>query len=108
MHTNHYLIPEFQKVEHELDKLITSRLRYFRAGRLLEHNDQQYIKSLQAILCDHADFPHSIYNHTVNINDPLDREKNINSMVIDLTTKEIHNVWGNPCENPTHINQLDA
>jgi hypothetical protein len=88
VNTNHYLTPEFQKVEREPDNLIASRVRSFRARRLLEHNDQHNIKSLQAIPCDHVNFPHSICNHAVNVNDPLDRKKAINPMVIDLTARE--------------------
>jgi isopenicillin-N N-acyltransferase-like protein len=108
VHTNHYLTPEMQKVEREPDNLIASRVRYMRARRLLKHNDQHSIKSLQAILCDHVNFPHSICNHSVNVHDPLDREKTINSIVIDLTAREMHIAWGNPCENPYYIYHLNA
>jgi hypothetical protein len=40
--------------------------------------------------------------------DPLDREKTINAMVIDLTVREMHICWGNPCQNQYHTYHLDA
>jgi isopenicillin-N N-acyltransferase-like protein len=63
---------------------------------------------LQAILKDHVNFPNSICSHAVDIEEPLDREKTITSVVIDLTVRELHIAWGNACENPYHIYHLDA
>jgi isopenicillin-N N-acyltransferase-like protein len=108
VHTNHYLAPAMQEIEREPEDLIASRVRYFRALRLVKREPKHSIKTLQAIQRDHVNFSNSICNHAVDVNDPLDREKTVNAMVIDLTTREMHIAWGNPCENPYHTYHLDA
>jgi isopenicillin-N N-acyltransferase-like protein len=107
-HTNHYLDSNMVAVEHEPDELIGTRVRYFRALRLLRQTDKHTIKSLQAIQRDHVNFPSSICNHVDEEDDPLDREKTINSLVMDLTARVMHIAWGNPCENPYHTFHLDG
>jgi isopenicillin-N N-acyltransferase-like protein len=107
-HTNHYLDPTMQTVEYEADELISTRVRYFRALRLLRQTGQHTIRTLQAIQRDHVNFPSSICNHTEEDTDPLDREKTINSIVMDLTARVIHIAWGNPCQNPYHTFHLEA
>ena len=108
VHTNHYLAPAMQEIEREPEKLIASHVRYFRALRLVKRERQHTIETLQAIQRDHVNFSRAICNHFVDANDPLDRGKTINAMVIDLTAREMHIAWGNPCENPYHTYQLDA
>jgi isopenicillin-N N-acyltransferase-like protein len=108
VHTNHYLSENMQQVEREPEDLVASRIRYYRARRLLKREQQHTIKTLQAIQRDHVNFSNSICNHSVDANNPLDREKTVNAMVIDLTTREMHIAWGNPCVNPYHTYHLDA
>jgi len=108
VHTNHYLDNNMQAIEYESDELIATRVRHFRANRLLRETEQHTIKSIQAIQCDHINFPNSICNHAEDDMDPLDREKTVNSMVIDLTARAMHIAWGNPCVNPYHTYYLDA
>jgi isopenicillin-N N-acyltransferase like protein len=108
VHTNHYLDPNMKMVEYEPDELISTRVRYFRANRLLRDSNQHTIKSIQSIQRDHINFPNSICNHAEDDMDPLDREKTVNSMVIDLTARAMHIAWGNPCVNPYHTYYLDA
>jgi isopenicillin-N N-acyltransferase-like protein len=107
-HTNHYLDPTMQAIEREPEDLIGTRVRYFRTLRLLRKTEQHTVKTLQAILRDHVNFPSSVCNHTDEVDDPLDREKTINSLVMDLTSRVMHIAWGNPCENPYHTFHLDA
>ncbi len=107
-HTNHYIDPAMQLVESEPDELIHTRVRYFRALRLLQQTEQHTVKSLQAIQRDHVNFPSSICNHTDEESDPFDREKTINSIVMDLTSRTMHISWGNPCVSPYHTFHLDA
>ncbi len=107
-HTNHYLDPSMQMVEYEPDEMISTRVRYFRANRLLRATNQHTIKTIQAIQRDHINFPNSICNHTEEDMDPLDREKTVNSLVIDLTARAMHIAWGNPCVNAAHTYHLDA
>jgi len=106
-HTNHYLDPLMQQVEDEPDELVCTRVRYFRARRLLEQTNQHTAQTLQAILRDHVNYPDSICNHAVNDTDPLDREKTITSLVMDLTARQMHVAWGNPCANKYHTFQMD-
>ncbi len=106
VHTNHYLAPRMKEIESEPEELISSRVRYFRAERLLRQNSVHTIKTLQAIQKDHVNLPNSICNHAINDADPLDREKTINAMVIDLTAREMHICWGNPCHNAYHTYHL--
>ena len=108
VHTNNYLAEGMQQVEREPEDLISSRVRYFRALRLIKREEAHTIKTLQAIQKDHVNFSNSICNHSINATDPLDREKTVNAMVIDLTAREMHIAWGNPCENPYHTYHLDA
>lgn len=97
-HTNHYLDPKMQEIEDEPDELVGTRLRYFRAMRLLKRTNSHSLKTLKAIQRDHLDFPNSICNHMTDDISPLDREKTINALIIDLTAKAMHIAWGNPCE----------
>src|SRR5689334_21085157 len=106
-HANHFLSPRMQEIETEPERLISSHVQYSRALRLLRGTDKHTIKTLQAIQKDHVDFPNSICNHAIIDSSPLDREKTINAMVIDLTAREMHIAWGNPCENQYHTFHLD-
>jgi len=105
VHTNHYLDEQMRKVESEPDELICTRVRYFRARRLLMETDQHSIKTLQAIQKDHVNAPDSICNHAEE-GDPLDREKTIIALTIDLSNQQMHASWGNPCENIFSTYQL--
>jgi len=106
VHTNHYLDTKMQAIEVEPDELIGTRLRYFRATRLIKRVQQHTIKSLELIQRDHLNYPNSICNHYTEHIDPLDREKTINAMIIDLTARAMHIAWGNPCANQYHTYYL--
>ena len=107
-HTNHYLDSKMQAIEYEPDELIGTRLRYYRTMRLLKRSTGHTIKSLQAIQRDHINFPNSICNHYTEDIDPLDREKTVNALIIDLTARAMHVAWGNPCENGYHTYYLEV
>ena len=108
VHTNHYLAQTMKEIEKDPEELISSRVRYFRANRLLRENSAHSIKSLQAIQKDHVNLPNSICNHNIAGIDPLDRESTITALVIDLTAREMHIAWGNPCQNAYHTYHLNA
>ena len=108
VHTNHYLSQSMKDIEDEPEELISSRVRYFRANRLLRQNSKHTIKTMQGIQRDHVNLPNSICNHNIAGIDPLDREKTINALVIDLTAREMHIAWGNPCQNSYHTYHLSA
>lgn len=106
VHTNHYLDYNMQQVESEPDELIATRVRYFRAMRLIKRTQLHTLKSLQAIQRDHMNFPNAICNHAMDDIDPIEREKTINALIIDLTAKAIHIAWGNPCTSQYHTYYL--
>jgi isopenicillin-N N-acyltransferase-like protein len=108
VHTNHYLSPIMKEIENEPEELISSRVRYFRANRLLRQNSAHNMKTLQAIQKDHVNLPNSICNHNIDGIDPLDRESTISALVIDLTSREMQIAWGNPCQNIYHTYHLNA
>ena len=108
VHTNFYLDPNLQAIEYEPDELINTRVRYYRALRLLRQEEQHTVKSLEAIQRDHLNHPNSICDHLEDGLVPLDRQKTINALVIDLTAKAMHFVWGNPCKNNYHIFYLES
>jgi len=108
VHTNHYLSENMRAIEEDPDELIDTRVRYFRAFRSLRLTSKHSIKSLQAIQRDHLNFPNSICNHAEDDSNPMDREKTVNAMVIDLTARVMHLAWGNPCKNPYHTYHLEC
>lgn len=105
VHTNFYLDPKMQAIENEPDELIGTRVRYYRALRLLKSTGTHTIKSLQVIQKDHVNWPSSICNHAVDGN-PLQREKTIAALIMDVTNRAMHIAWGNPCENTYHTYHL--
>ena len=107
VHTNHYLSQQMKEIESDPEELLSSRVRYFRALRLIRQTQSHSMKSLQTIQKDHVNIPNSICNHNIDGTDPLDREKSISAMVIDLTSREMHITWGNPCQNVYHTYHLN-
>jgi isopenicillin-N N-acyltransferase-like protein len=108
VHTNHYLSRRMARLENDSQHLIGSRVRYFRAARLLRRSHRHNQHSLQAILRDHVNYPNSICSHEVIDDNPLDRQKTVCSMIFDLNEKQLHAAWGTPCENEYHTYRLDA
>ena len=99
---NHYLNPLMMEIESEPDELVATRVRYFRALRLLNLTPQHSLETLQVIQGDHVNRPDSICNHAVHEIDPMDREKTITALLFDLTERRLLACWGNPCENQYH------
>lgn len=107
VHTNHYLDPQMKAIENDPDELIATRVRYLRALRLLKQTPMHTVNSLQNIQKDHINHPDSICNHINAPKNWLDRSKTVTAMVIDMTNRQIHATWGNPCENPYFTYQLN-
>jgi len=105
VHTNFYLDPVMKTLEDDPDELISARVRYFRALRLLKQSNKHTIKTLQNIQKDHINYPDSICNHGIDKN-VLNSEKTIMSMVIDLTNLQMHAGWGSPCKSTFNTYQL--
>jgi len=106
-HTNNYLSPNMESIEENRDELIHTRVRYFRALHLLRETSKHTTKTLEAILKDHVNYPDSICNHSVFDLDPMDREKTIVSMIMDLTDRKMEVAWGNPCKNQYHTYDIE-
>lgn len=107
-HTNNYLSPKMENIEDARDELIHTRVRYFRALHLLKETQKHTSKTLEAILKDHVNYPDSICNHSIFDLDPLDREKTIVSLIIDLTDRKMEVAWGNPCKNQFHTYDIEV
>jgi isopenicillin-N N-acyltransferase like protein len=106
VHTNHYLDYDMQQIEDETDELVATRVRYFRTLRLIKRTPLHSLKTLQVIQRDHVNYPNSICNHSTDEIIPIECEKTINAMIIDLTAKTMHIAWGNPCTNQYHSYHL--
>jgi isopenicillin-N N-acyltransferase-like protein len=106
VHTNFYLDPKMQAIEYEPDELIGTRVRYYRTLNLLLQNKNHTVKSLQTIQRDHMNYPNSVCNHPEEDLKPLDRQKTINALVIDLEARCMYIAWGNPCTNTYHTFHL--
>jgi isopenicillin-N N-acyltransferase-like protein len=107
-HTNHYLKPRMKQVEDKTEDLIGSRVRVNRAMRLLRSTRKHSPDTIKTILSDHVNHPNSICSHTEPEDNPLDRQKTIASLIMDLTALEMHVCWGNPCEGTYHTYRLEA
>ena len=107
VHTNHYLDPKLHTIESEPEQMISTRVRYHRASRLLRQIPRHSVSSLQSIMQDHVNYPDSICNHAIHEVNPLDREKTICSLVMDLNERQMTIGLGNPCESKFYTYQLD-
>lgn len=107
IHTNFYLDPTMKLLEDESEELISARVRYYRALRLIKQTEKHTLGTLQMIQQDHINYPDSICNHGIDKN-VLNSEKTIMSLVIDLTKMQMHAGWGSPCKSTYKTYQLDA
>lgn len=107
VHTNHYQTQRMKQFEDKTEDLISSRIRSNRANRLLTHSELHSVDSFSAILSDHVNHPYSICSHTEPADSPLDRQKTIASLIMDLTALEMHVCWGNPCTGDYHTYALE-
>jgi len=107
-HTNNYLTTRMKSLEDKTEDLIGSRVRVNRASRLLRKTGLHTPETFQSILADHVNHPRSICNHSVPEDSPLDRQKTICSMVMDLTALQMHFCWGSPCDNDYQVYPLEV
>jgi isopenicillin-N N-acyltransferase-like protein len=106
-HTNHYQTLQMKLLEDSPDELVGAHMRYNRANRLLHAAEWHNVSTFKAILSDHVNYPHGICDHVVPDDPPLDRQKTICTLIMDLTTLEMHACRGNPCENEFCTYQLE-
>lgn len=105
-HTNHYLSRRMARLEDDSHHLIGSRVRYFRAMRLLRRSRRHSADSLKDILRDHVNYPNSICSHEIIDDNPLDRQKTICSIIMDLAERQMLVAWGTPCQSEYHAYRL--
>jgi isopenicillin-N N-acyltransferase-like protein len=108
VHTNHYLSRRMARLENDSQHLIGSRVRYFRTQRLLRRSHRHTLESFQTILRDHVNYPNSICSHEVIDENPLDRQKTVCSLIVDINEKQMHSAWGAPCQSEYFTYQLKA
>ncbi len=108
VHTNNYLTQRMKQFEHKTEDLIGSRVRVNRAQRLIRNVHLHSTETLKTILSDHVNFPNSICSHSEEDLRPLDRQKTIATLIMDLTALEMHVCWGNPCEGTFETYRLEA
>jgi isopenicillin-N N-acyltransferase-like protein len=109
VHANHYLGPRMTARERDREARVGSHLRYNRARRLLEAERERLTpQGLQTILADHANQPSSICSHEQTDPSPLDRQRTIASLVMDLTHRTLYAAWGNPCQSAYQVYRLPA
>lgn len=108
-HTNNYLSRRMRAIEKDSEELIASRVRYNRALRLMRsQRGKLSLKSFQAILSDHVNYPQSICSHTDETEAPLERQQTIASLLMDLTTQTMYVAWGPPCQAEYHSYKLEV
>jgi isopenicillin-N N-acyltransferase-like protein len=108
-HTNNYLSRRMQAIEKDSHELISSRVRYNRATRLMRsQRGKLSLKSFQAILSDHVNYPQSICGHLSESDPPMEREQTIVSVIMDLTTQTMYVAWGPPCQSEYHSYKLEV
>jgi hypothetical protein len=62
--------------------------------------DPRTLGDFQAILTDHADYPHSICAHPEPAAHPCEQGQTIASLLMDLTAGQLWLAAGNPCQAP--------
>ncbi|GAB4539454.1 MAG: C45 family autoproteolytic acyltransferase/hydolase [Anaerolineae bacterium] len=108
-HTNNYLSRRMRAIEKDSEELIASRVRYNRATRLMRsQRGKLSLKSFQAILSDHVNYPQSICNHIDEEDAPLERQQTIASLLMDLTAQTMYVAWGPPCQAEYYSYKLEA
>lgn len=107
-HTNNYLTRRMKQYEDHTEDLIGARVRVNRATRLLRATPDHTVESIQNIMRDHVNHPNSICSHTDPEDDPMDRQKTIASLVMDLTDQTMYACWGSPCEGTYHAYHLEV
>ncbi len=108
VHTNHYLTSTMQAIEDKPEDLLISHVRYNRASRLLHNLGPHTVETLEAILSDHMNHPDSICRHVSPEDTTFGQSKTVASMIMDLTTFEMHIAWGSPCEATFHTFRLEV
>ncbi|HOW91553.1 MAG TPA: C45 family autoproteolytic acyltransferase/hydrolase [Anaerolineaceae bacterium] len=102
-HTNHYLSPKMQQFEKTRAEWKKTDLRYSRIISLLSGNESHSMQTIQSMLADHENYPHSICQHAPAADSTTSQTKTIVSLVMDLGERKMAYSLGNPCCNAYHV-----
>jgi len=103
VHTNHFLTPRLQAGDKGILKSGHTLLRYGRAVHLLRAQVGQItVETLKSIFRDHFNHPYSVCRHPDPGRPEIERGATLASMIVDLTTGEMHVTAGEPCETEYH------
>jgi isopenicillin-N N-acyltransferase-like protein len=103
-HANHFTLPGMTDLDSH-DDLLNFRLRQNRLEMLIERGWGTFdAESMRALMADHANYPRSLCKHHAPESD-LDYGT-IGSVVIDVTTRTLWAVAGNPCRGEWREVQL--
>jgi isopenicillin-N N-acyltransferase-like protein len=103
-HTNHYLAPRLQEVEHiRLASIGSSLARYVALRRYLrEKGDQLTIEGLKELTRNHTSYPRSICAHGADFEPAGSRGRTVSAMVQIPADHAMHITHGCACENGYH------
>jgi isopenicillin-N N-acyltransferase-like protein len=103
LHTNHFLAPRLHagpETDLSLWAMPSSQVRLQRLQAARQASDPRTLDDFQAILTDHADYPHSICAHPEPAAHPCEQGQTIASLLMDLTAGQLWLAAGNPCQAP--------
>ena len=103
-HTNHFLSPSFRIKDSGKSLLPDTVIRNHRASRLFrEKCGELELETIKGVLKDHFGFPDSICRHRDPRLDPREQWETLTSLIVDLSTGELHYTTGPPCLHPYEI-----
>lgn len=106
-HTNHCLHRELTSINDRFPDLIQSRARQRRIDDLTSETATLDVESIQRILADHDDFPHSICRHPNN-DAATGHWQTTFSVIIEPSRRQMHVSRGTPCNHPYETYVLES
>jgi len=103
-HTNHYLAPRLQEVEHIRPMSIGSSLARYTALRrfLREKGDQLTVAGLQELTRNHTSYPRSICAHGADFEPQGAKGRTVSAMIQVPAERMMYITLGCACENQYH------
>jgi isopenicillin-N N-acyltransferase-like protein len=99
VHTNHFITPHLQEGDTGILNSTSTELRYNRALQVLRaHVGAITVETLQEVLRDHFHRPNSICRHPDLVLPELERYATLASVIMNLSTGEMHALSGEPCQ----------
>jgi len=100
VHTNHFTSERLKPLDDTLSQFPDSLLRFGRARqKLMGRAGQISVADFQEIFRDHFNYPDAICRHPDPRDPELEHVQTVASIIMNLTTKEVHISHGPPCQN---------